>query len=204
MEIGPMPRTLNLEAREHIVKAAISLFHERGFKDVSMDDVAEAAGIKKANLFHYYPTKEDLGLAAFDVASSRMREKIAERFSRSAGDPIRAVEEMFSEAVEGMRKGGCSRGCFVGNLAQELSDQDEKMRVKIDDHFRFWTGQIADCLERARRSGYFRKDLKPAEAATAILSLLEGATTLCKAEKDVRVLESARHMAVESLRSLRA
>ena len=82
--MGAMPRTLNLEARENILRSAMGLIHARGFRDVSMEDVAESAGLKKANLFHYYPTKEALGLATLDYAVRPQREMLAERFSRSA------------------------------------------------------------------------------------------------------------------------
>lgn len=198
-----MTRTLNLVARARILEAAIPLIHERGFRDVSMDDVAEAAGLKKANLFHYYPSKEQLGLAALEHAIRDEREKVAERFSRSAGDPIRIIEAMFVEPAERMRRSGCTKGCLLGNLAQELSDHDEKFRGRLDEYFEFWAGEIADMLERARRSGYFRKDLKPAEAAGAMLSLFEGAMTLCKAKKDPSALIHAGHVAVGYLKAFR-
>ena len=194
-----MARTLNLEAREKILKAAAGLIHERGFRDVSMEDVSEEAGIKKANLFHYYPTKEALGLAVLDFVSQPMKDKVAERFSRGTGDPIKMVEGMFAEVADGMRRGGCHKGCFFGNLAQELSDLDERMRGKIAEHFRFWSDQIADALERSRRAGYFKSALKSRGAAQAILSLFEGAMTLCKAEKDAGPLDDARKAASDYL-----
>jgi TetR/AcrR family transcriptional repressor of nem operon len=198
-----MTRTLNLEARDKILEAALKLIHARGFRDVSMDDMAEAAGLKKANLFHYYPTKEQLGLAALERAIREQREKVAERFSRGAGDPIQTVAAMFTEPAEGMRRSGCSKGCLLGNLAQELSDLDEQFRSRLNEYFEFWAGEIADMLERARRSGYFRKDLKPLEAAHAILSLFEGAMTLCKAKKDPQALVSSGRMAASYLKAFK-
>ena len=64
-----MPGKVNVGARQRILEAARKLFHERGLRGVSMEDVAGAAGIKKANLFHYYPTKESLELAVLDQAA---------------------------------------------------------------------------------------------------------------------------------------
>lgn len=195
-----MSRAPNLEARENIVKAAFGLMYARGFKDVSMDEVAVAAGIKKANLFHYYPTKEALGLAVFDFASASMRSKVEERFSKGE-DPIRLVEGMFNEVAEGMEAGGCRGGCFVGNLAQELSDNYEKMRLRISGHLKDWTGQLAASLEKARARGYFKKEMKCRESAEAILSLFEGATMFCKANKETKPIENAKDMAVSYLKA---
>ena len=43
-----------------ISEAAIALFLEHGFNQVSVAQVAEAAEVSKRTLFAYFPTKEDL------------------------------------------------------------------------------------------------------------------------------------------------
>ena len=198
-----MPKAKNLKVRCRILESALRLFHESGYKGVSMEEVARASGVKKANLFHYYPTKEVLGIAVFDRASSCSKEKIKAEFSQGAGDPIRRIRKMFSRNAASMKATGCCRGCFVGNLAQELSDENEKLRVRIAEHFQFWTLQLSGFLEKNKTKGYFKRTLEPSESAEALICLLEGATLLCKARKQVRSLESAGKMATVYLRSLR-
>ena len=117
-----MSRKPNVEARENILKAALSLMRERGFNAVSMDDVAREAGIKKANLFHYFPTKEALGLAVFDHAAAKVREDVREQLGEGR-DPIRQVAAMFNALEKSMGQRRCRGGCPIGNLAMELSDQ---------------------------------------------------------------------------------
>ena len=55
------------KARTHgaIADAAISLFLERGFDEVSVSDIAAAAEVSKPTLFRYFATKEDLVLHRF-------------------------------------------------------------------------------------------------------------------------------------------
>lgn len=199
-----MSRKKNLEAREKILQTAIRLFHERGFKGVSMDDVADAAALKKANLFYYYPTKETLALAAVDYATERLRNKVRSQCQGNGSDPIRTVAKIFSDSAAGMRAAGCCRGCFVGNLAQELSDHNEKLRAKISEYFQFWALQLSESLESAQMCGYFSPRLKPRESAEALLSLLEGALLFCKASKRISALENAGKMAVDYLEAYRA
>ena len=50
-----------------ITDVAIELFAGRGFDDVSVDDVAEAAGIARRTLFRYYPSKNALPWGDFDA-----------------------------------------------------------------------------------------------------------------------------------------
>ena len=194
-----MVRPINLQAREKILQAAARLMLERGFQAVSMDDVARAARIKKANLFHYYPTKEVLGLAVFDHVSELLRERLAGQLSGDK-DPIRAVEGMFQDLADGMKKSRCRGGCFIGNLAQELGDHYGRMRTKVAAAFKDWACQLAAALEGGRARGVFRRDLNPQEAAEAILSLYEGATLMCKANQETKPLENAKQMAVFYLR----
>ena len=198
-----MPRPPNLEARARILEAACRLFHARGYRGVSMDDVAGAAGLKKANLFHYYPTKDALGLAVLDKMTACYKEDVDRRLSGD-GDPIKAVEAMFAESARSMEESRCCRGCFIGNLAQELSDQNERLRLKISAFFGYWSGRLSELLERGRARGYFRQDLDCAQSAEAILSLFEGATLLAKANKKVASLKNAGRMASSYLKGLKA
>lgn len=58
---------------DHISNVAIDLFAERGFDDVSVDDVARAAGIARRTLFRYYPSKNAIPWGDFDAHLEHMR-----------------------------------------------------------------------------------------------------------------------------------
>jgi TetR/AcrR family transcriptional regulator, transcriptional repressor for nem operon len=198
-----MPRTANLEARQRILDAAHKLFYTGGLNAVSMDCVAAAAGMKKANLFHYYPTKESLELAVLDHAAASMNERIA-RVARHSYDPVGAIQRIFEEAAGLMRQSHCSGGCFFGNLAQETADGNETIRQKVAEHLHAWTTELAAFFERWRQAGYFREEFQPQVAAQAILSLLEGALLFCKASKSPEPVDSAKQLAVAYLEAIRA
>ncbi|AEV71346.1 mycofactocin system transcriptional regulator [Mycolicibacterium rhodesiae NBB3] len=63
---------------EHISNVAIELFAARGFDDVSVDDVAEAAGIARRTLFRYYPSKNALPWGDFEAHLARMRDLLSD------------------------------------------------------------------------------------------------------------------------------
>ncbi len=68
---------------EHISDVAIDLFMTHGFDDVSVDDVAAAAGIARRTLFRYYPSKNALPWGDFDAYLDRMRGLLAESDPRA-------------------------------------------------------------------------------------------------------------------------
>ena len=198
-----MTRPPNQAARDRIARTAQDLYYTHGMRGVSMEAVAAAAGLKKANLFHYFPSRQALQLEVIERASREMQEEMRARFAR-ARHPIRAVARLFDEAREGMRGKGCRGGCLLGNLAQELSDQDEPARRKLAQFLASWRDEVAGLLERARREGFFKRALQPKGAAEAILALFEGCLLFSKAHKTTEAILSARRMAVGYLEGFRA
>lgn len=52
--------------REKIVKAALQLFFQHGFKNVSYDMLIEKTGLSKGAIYHYFPSKDNLLVSAFE------------------------------------------------------------------------------------------------------------------------------------------
>ncbi len=79
--------------RDAILRAAAQLFRERGFADTGMRDIADAADLSAANLYHYFDGKHDLLFYCQDRALDRMLEAVAaaRRESSSAPERLRFV-----------------------------------------------------------------------------------------------------------------
>ncbi len=48
------------DAKENILESARKLFAEKGFDGVSMEDIAQASGVRKSLIYYYFPSKEVL------------------------------------------------------------------------------------------------------------------------------------------------
>ena len=57
---GTQPATGGFSQRQHILDTALSLMSQRGVDGTSMRDLASAAGLNVASLYHYFPSKRDL------------------------------------------------------------------------------------------------------------------------------------------------
>ena len=79
--------------RDAILRAAARLFRERGFADTGMRDIAAAADLSAANLYHYFDGKNALLYYCQDRALDRMLASVesARRTSPSAAERLRAV-----------------------------------------------------------------------------------------------------------------
>jgi AcrR family transcriptional regulator len=59
--------------REQLVALGGEIFSERPFDEVSIDDIAAAAGISKGLLYHYFPSKRDFYVAVVRQAATEMQ-----------------------------------------------------------------------------------------------------------------------------------
>jgi TetR/AcrR family transcriptional regulator, regulator of mycofactocin system len=63
---------------EHITDVALELFTARGFAEVSVDDVAHAAGIARRTLFRYYASKNAILWGDFDAHLAHLQELLGD------------------------------------------------------------------------------------------------------------------------------
>ena len=68
--VGRRPST----TQDHITDVALALFATHGFDEVSVDDVAKAAGIARRTLFRYYASKNAIPWGDFDAHLQHLRD----------------------------------------------------------------------------------------------------------------------------------
>ncbi len=83
-----MDKFLNLpvEKQNAVIDAALKSFGINGYKKASASDIAAAAGISKAMIFHYFGTKKALYLYLLNYCGSIMIKEIRENFDNTVTD----------------------------------------------------------------------------------------------------------------------
>lgn len=199
-----MTRAPNLAARRRILDAAAALFAEGGFEAVSMESVAAAAGLKKANLFHYYRTKQALGVAVLEEATRRHAEGVRAIFSDGSTDPVTAVRLLFTRGGDKLRRDRGGGNCLIGRLSQEACGEDGAMARRLTACVKEWRAEMAAFFGGWKKRGYFRPRFEPLEAADAVIALYEGGLLLAKAVGGPAPAEHAERGAVAIVVSWKA
>ena len=185
-----MARKSDPAIRPRILCEAEHLMHLKGYRSTSLEDIAAACKMTKANLLHHFESKEALGLAVLDYKIQLTRCGCLDPLGR-CGDPAEAVQELFVSAAKVHKGNGCRAGCFVGNVASEMSDVSEVFRAKVSAFFEEWTSRLESGLLRAREAGIYKGSLRPRAAAEAVLALYQGSLILARAHRDPDVLRRA-------------
>jgi AcrR family transcriptional regulator len=89
-----------VDRREQLLRAGVELLGRRPYDEVSIDEIARAAGISKGLLYHYFPTKKDFVVAVLRQAVDQVTALTAPDPSLSPVEQIDAGLDAFLDYVE--------------------------------------------------------------------------------------------------------
>jgi AcrR family transcriptional regulator len=88
------------ERRQQLITVALELFSSRAPEDVSIDDVAHAAGISRPLVYHYFPGKQSLYQAAVRVAADDLAARFSEPHEGPLGGRLLRVMRRYFDFVD--------------------------------------------------------------------------------------------------------
>lgn len=153
-----------------LVRAAYWAIGEKGVRRLSLQQVADAAGVSKGLIFYYFKTREGLILATMRWVLSRVAERI-----RRAVDPVQGAEDKVVAMVDVIFADADANRRFYSAY---LDLVDHALRLddfsKLSATFRGIVNSLyAEVIARGVAQGAFRVD-DVEEAATAVRAVVEG------------------------------
>lgn len=176
------------DTRARLIAEGARLIHKKGYNHTGVLEILQASGVAKGSFYFYFQTKEEFGLAVVVYFSEFMVARMERHLSDASLTHIGRLKRFFDEMMNYFGHEGCSCGCPIGNLAQELADLNDTFRKTLKDVLDTMQGKIAGCLEAAQDAHEIASDLNPHEAASFILNSWEGALTRMKTEKNLEPL----------------
>jgi AcrR family transcriptional regulator len=139
------------QTKESIIKHAIALFKQKGYENVTVEEITAACGIAKGTFFNYFPKKEQILLHITDTYMDRLHEIVYRKHEGSLKDRVMRIfcdlvviyskypdllgltlkETMRSTIYSDMEKSNI--GKFQIILAEILEKEKEKSSVKVRD-----------------------------------------------------------------------
>ena len=177
--------------RNRIVEVAADLVQRNGISETTLDQVMEASGASKSQLYHYFEDKQEL-----------LREASALQASRVLGTQGRILEGF--DSVLGLRKWtdallllSRAQGCPLGALVYQLPRTSKGANKEVGAGMEAWRQLLENGLANMKARGELAEQAEPAEIALAVLAAVQGGLLLSKSAKSNRPLEIALAMALE-------
>ncbi|WP_405594036.1 TetR/AcrR family transcriptional regulator [Streptomyces sp. NBC_01092] len=171
--------------RERMVFSAAQLIRRDGVAATGMREVAAHASAPRGSLQHYFPGgKEQLVNEAVGWAGRYAGNRVA-RFLAALDEPTPGglFAQMVRQWTDEYEAVGFAGGCPVAAATVDCAQSTQSTREAASDAFAAWTGPVTRALvdmgvPRERAGGL----------ATLMISALEGAILMARAERNVRAL----------------
>lgn len=185
--------------RDRIVHGAADLMYVKGVNATTLDDIREATGTSKSQLYRHFPDKETLVRAVIALRGQQVIERETDRLGRfnSYSGLVRWRNALI--AANALQNG--AYGCALGSMANELADHDEQARAMLADLFQNWEGLIAAGLRRMQAKGALKPSADPDQLAVGLMAAVQGGYLLANTAHDIRPMEISIDLALDHLRS---
>lgn len=180
------PGPTQASTRDRLLAAAAQLFQEQGYAATGLNEILDRAGAPKGSLYHYFPEgKGQLASAALARAGARFEATIDALYAETGN--AAALAERFAGLLAGwLERSEFKQGCPVATVALEQAAASNEVALTARTVLRSWRRALEAAL---------KTDGIPAERAASlsgfVLSAVEGALILARAEHDGEIVRAA-------------
>jgi TetR/AcrR family transcriptional repressor of nem operon len=177
--------------RKAILDTGAEVMQRKGYHGTSVQEIVEGVRVPKGSFYHYFKSKEDFVLAAMEHSSCDYITRFEDALEDEGISPRRRIIDVYTTLVadiEAVRD--YSKGCFVGNMCQEMADTNAAVAEKAEYLFRRYTAPLARCIRKAQTSGEIKSRVDPDKLAEAIFNSWEGAVLRMKSSRNGQPLNA--------------
>lgn len=176
-----------------IVQAALKLFLQKGFHNVSMNMIAREIGISKPAIYHHFRNKDDMVSGVLDYFTERMAEWSKEYYAdlKSGKD---FIDRMFQaipifKEVETilLDESAESYPYSYNDLLMILSKYKPEFRERIAGEQIYVRNTLKQAIRNAQNARLIRTDLQPSRLATMLLTIIAGTAFICELDPKMKV-----------------
>ena len=186
------------DARAHTLDAAVAVASVVGLEGLTIGRLAHELAMSKSGLVGRFGSKEQLQLAALDLAADMFRRAV---YAPAAGQPagLPRLNAICDAWIEYLNDPPFPGGCFLTTASVEFDARPGPVNEAVRTLMRRWVDELEREVEIAIAKGELPEATEPADVAFAINALAVGANCAYQLERDPRVLESARRAMAAAL-----
>jgi TetR/AcrR family transcriptional repressor of nem operon len=143
-----------------------------------------------------------LGLLILEKRISEYERRFfSETLENTSISPEQRLKDYYKKVTAYHKNLDCRNGCPFGNLALEMSDINEKFRLRLSEFFNHWQRIIELCIKEGIKQKQFRSDISSKSISRLIISHLEGAILMVKTHRSTIPLSSGSKTIMKLIKS---
>ncbi len=150
------------KTRNKILKIAKRLFSTKGFAGASMDEIAEKVRIKKASLYHYFGSKQEIYNELIDQAMNEISKIF--QISFSSGNLIKDSENFLRRIMEFI----ATDREYIRILIREILDENLPIRKLAETYVPRLLDFGFKIIRKGEKEGALRKDIDPVQLSITL------------------------------------
>ena len=167
-----------MDTREKLVRTAESLMLRDGYSAMRVDDVIRKAGLSKGSFYHFFDSKEALGLAALEHYYADRVGRLAAGTYATETDPLRRAHGFLKHASR-VAADLWNTGCLLANLAADAAGSSRVISNALKKRTSDLRALLADLL-----SPFATPEITAADLADQFLVCIEGSIVLARIYDD--------------------
>ncbi|PZR79787.1 MAG: TetR/AcrR family transcriptional regulator [Stutzerimonas stutzeri] len=160
--------------RAQILEAAWTCFQKEGLHATTMDDIIRASGLSAGAVYSYYPSKDDLILAAVTTSLSGLTALVGPLLQATPAPAPATLLQQIVATIDGFtaRQGYDLKR--VALLGWAEAQRNERLRATMRGFYLAFRDQLEQVLGRAADAGHLKRGMSGKDAAKAVLALIVG------------------------------
>jgi len=125
-----------MDTREKLIRTAETLMLRDGYSATRVDEVIRSAGLSKGSFYHFFDSKEALGLAALEHYYADRVGRLAAGDHAAEPDPVRRAHrflEHASQVAADLWKEGCLLASFAADAAGSSQVVSRALRERTSE-----------------------------------------------------------------------
>ncbi|HCZ05551.1 MAG: hypothetical protein PWP37_1585 [Thermotogota bacterium] len=158
------------KTRERILLAAKKLFSIKGFDGVSMEEIANEAGVKKALIYYYFPSKEDLFFEVWQRSIDEMEHAVLKPI-QNEGPFMAKLKKLLRSYIDFVR----SRRETLQLIERErinIESRQSTLWEKLGERYSEFVERIAQLVKEGKLAAELASDLDETVTAQFIVGSL--------------------------------
>lgn len=172
-----------IHSKDTLLQVGLDLVWSRGFNGTGVEAILKEAKIPKGSFYNFFSSKEEFSLAVIDKFVAGRAEVLSPILNDASLPPIERVKKSFETIISAFEDNGCYKGCLLGNLGQEMSDQFEKVRQRLEQSLQLWEKRVSDVLIQAQNENSIPAYIDVEMLAENMIASFQGAVLRSKIKK---------------------